>query len=80
MNLMLLLFIILFKSSFERNLAIDSPLSNYENKKYPTYKNSLFKANLKVDGFFGNGLVKFIKLMVIVYIWINWNLIKIQMR
>ena len=55
MNLMLLLFIILFKSSFERNLAIDSRLSNYENKKYPTYKNSLFKTSLKVDGFLGNG-------------------------
>ena len=55
MKLMLLLFMILFKSSLERNVAIDSPLENYENKKYPTYKNSLFKTNLKVDGFLGNG-------------------------
>ena len=55
MKLMLLLFMILFKSSLERNVAIDSPLENYENKKYPTYKNSLFKSQFKVDGFLGNG-------------------------
>ena len=55
MKLMLLLFMILFKSSLERNVAIDSPLENYENKKYPTYKNSLFKSQFKLDGFLGNG-------------------------
>ena len=39
MKLITLLFLILFKSSLERNAAIDSPLENYEKKEYPTYKN-----------------------------------------
>ena len=55
MKLIPLLFLILFKSSLERNAAIDSPLENNEKKKYPTYKNSLSLKTLKVDGFLGYG-------------------------